>query len=98
MRLVVALICGLAFVGISSLAYPVRIDLCVIDHDPCCEPGTCHCVDCGEVLIPNTSVTLSCLFQLEEVVTVESLPLSRSLAPFSLTYRPLSPPPKLARV
>jgi hypothetical protein len=98
MRLGIALLCAFSFLGISSLAYPVRIDLCVIDHDPCCEPGTCHCVDCGEVLIPNTAVTLSGLFQLQEVVTVESLPLSRSLAPFSLTYRPLSPPPKLARV
>jgi hypothetical protein len=98
MRLAVTLICGLAFVGISSQAYPVRIDLCVIDHAPCCEPGTCHCVECGEVLIPSTSATLARSCQLQEVVTVDPLPLSRSWAPFLLTYRPVLPPPKLARV
>ncbi len=98
MRLAVALICGLAFVGISSQAYPVQIHACVIDQNACCEPSTCKCVDCGQVTIPAAPVALTPSFQLHEIVTVEALRPSDTVVPFSLTYKPLSPPPKLARV
>jgi len=43
-------------------------------------------------------VALSPSFQLHEIVTVESLRPTDGVIPFSLTYKPLSPPPKLARV
>ena len=98
MRLAVALICGLAFVGISSQAYPVKIHTCAVEKGSCCEPGTCKCVDCGQVTVPAAPVALTPSFELHEIVTVESLRPSDTVVPFSLTYKPLSPPPKLARV
>ena len=98
MRLAVALICGLAFVGISSQAYPVKIHTCAVEKGSCCEPGTCKCVDCGQVIAPAAPVTLTPSFQLQETVTVEALRPTDGTIPFSLTYQPLSPPPKLARV
>jgi hypothetical protein len=98
MRLAVALACGLAFVGISFQAYPVQIHTCSVEKDACCEPGTCKCVDCGQVIAPHAPVALSPSFQLHKIVTVESLLPSDTVVPFSLTYKPLSPPPKLARV
>jgi len=94
----VALFCGLAFVGISSQAYPVQIHTCAIEKASCCTPKTCKCSDCGVVIVPHTPVTLTTSFQLREVVTVEHLLPSDATLPFSLTYQPLSPPPKLARV
>ena len=98
MRLAVALICGLAFVGISSQAYPVQIHTCGGGQSACCEPGQCKCLDCGMVVMPHAPVTLTASFHLREVVTVETLRPSDTVVPFSLTYKPLSPPPKLARV
>ena len=98
MRLAIALICGLAFVGLSSQAYPVQIHTCAVEKGSCCEPGTCKCIDCGHVIAPNAPVALTPSFQLHEVVTVESLRPADTVVPFSLTYPPLSPPPKLARV
>ena len=98
MRLAVALICGLAFVGISSQAYPVKIHTCAVEKGSCCEPGTCKCVDCGQVIAPTAPVALTPFFQLHEIVTVEALRPSDTVIPFSLTYKPLSPPPKFARV
>ena len=98
MRLAIALICGLAFVGLSSQAYPVQIHTCAVEKGSCCEPGTCKCIDCGQVIAPNASVTLTPSFQLHEIVTVESLHPTDGVIPFSLTHKPLSPPPKLARV
>ena len=98
MRLVIALACGLAFVGLSSQAYPVQIHTCAVEKGSCCEPSTCKCVDCGHVIAPNAPVALTPSFNLHEVVTVESLLPSDTVIPFSLTYKPLSPPPKLARV
>ena len=98
MRLAVALICGLAFVGLSSQAYPVQIHTCAVEKGSCCEPSTCKCVDCGQVTVPAAPVALTPFFQLHEVVTVEALRPGDTVVPFSLTYKPLSPPPKLARV
>ena len=98
MRLAVALMCGLAFVGISSQAYPVQIHTCAIEKASCCTPKTCKCSDCGMVVAPHAPVTLTASFHLREVVTVETLRPSDTVVPFSLTYKPLSPPPKLARV
>ena len=98
MRLAVALACGLAFVGISSQAYPVQIHTCAVEKGSCCESGICKCVDCGDVLAPQTPMALTTSFQLHETFTVESLHPSDGVIPFSLTYKPLSPPPKLARV
>ena len=98
MRLAIALACGLAFVGISSQAYPVQIHTCAVEKDACCDPGTCKCVDCGQSIVPAAPVALTPSFQLHEIVTVESLRPSDGVVPFSLTYKPLSPPPKHARV
>jgi len=98
MRLVIALICGLAFVGLSSQAYPVQIHTCAVEKSSCCEPGTCKCIDCGQVIAPNAPVALTPSFQLKETVTVEALRPTDGMVPYSLTYKPLSPPPKLARV
>ena len=98
MRLAVALACGLAFVGISSQAYPVQIHTCAVEKDACCEPGACKCVDCGDMLTPQTPMALTTSFQLHETFTVDSLYFSDQVIPFNLTYKPLSPPPKLARV
>lgn len=98
MRLVISLLCALNFVGITSQAYPVQIHTCSVEKNACCEPGTCKCVDCGHVLAPHAPVALSPSFQLHEIVTVESLRPTDGMIPFSLTYKPLSPPPKLARV
>ena len=98
MRLVLALICGLAFVGLSSQAYPVQIHACAIDQNACCEPDTCKCVDCGQVTVPSAPVALAPSFELHEFVMVEALRPSDTVIPLSLTYKPLSPPPKLARV
>ena len=98
MRLVVALICGLAFVGISSMAYPVQIHTCEGGQSACCEPGQCKCLDCGMVVVPHAPVTLTASFRLREIVTVEALRPCDTVIPLSLTYQPLSPPPKLARV
>lgn len=98
MRLAIALICGLAFVGLSSLAYPVQIHTCAVEKGSCCEPGTCKCIDCGQVIPLNTPVALTPSFHLKEIVTVEALRPTDKTVPFSLTYQPLFPPPKLARV
>ena len=98
MRLAIALACGLAFVGLSSQAYPVQIHTCAVEKGSCCEPGTCKCVDGGQVIAPQAPVTLTPSFQLKETVTVESLRPTDRAVPFSLTYKPLSPPPKFARV
>ena len=73
MRLAVALACGLAFVGLSSQAYPIQIHTCALEKDACCDPGTCKCVDCGQSIVPVAPVALTPSFQLHEIVTVESL-------------------------
>ena len=98
MRLAIALICGLAFVGLSSQVYPVKIHTCAVEKGSCCEPGTCKCVDCGYLAAPHAPIALTPSFHLKETVTVEALRPTDSAIPFSLTYKPLSPPPKLARV
>ncbi|MFM8655446.1 MAG: hypothetical protein ACKODZ_12100 [Verrucomicrobiota bacterium] len=98
MRLAIALICGLAFVGLSSQAYPVQIHTCAVEKGSCCEPGTRKSIDCGQVIAPHAPVALTPSFQLHEVVTVESLRPTDRVIPFSLTHKPLSPPPKLVRV
>ena len=98
MRLVIALVCGLSFVGLSSQAYPVKIHTCGGGQTTCCEPGQCKCLDCGASTSPHAPVTLTTFFHLHEVVTVETLRPTDGIVPFSLTLQPLYPPPKFARV
>jgi hypothetical protein len=98
MWLITAMACGLALVGLSFQVYPVQVRACALEKGSCCEPSTCKCLDCGQVIAPHAPVTLTSSFQLHEVVTVESLSPSDTVVPFSLTHKPLSPPPKLARV
>lgn len=98
MKLAIALICGLASVGLSSQAYPVQIHTCAVEKGSCCEPDTCKCVDCVHTVAPHAPIALTPSFQFKETVTVEALRPTDGIVPFSLTYKPLSPPPKLARV